>query len=111
MEIEIVKKYYEDKTTLSYIVYRKVGNFRFWHREDGPAYTSYHKSGFLEIEGYWFNNERHREDGPACIWYREDGSIKYQEFWLYGNRLTKKEWLRETKFKRRLKGTLLENKY
>lgn len=111
MEIEIRKKYYEDKTTILNILYHKVGHFRFWHREDGPAYTSYYMSGFVEIELYWFNNKRSREDGPAMIWYNEDGVIKAQEFWLNGHRLTEREWLRDTKFKRRLKGTLLEGKY
>lgn len=112
MEIEIIKTYHDKKKTKTKeIIYRKKDDYRFWHREDGPAYREFDLNGVLCYESYSINSDWHREDGPARIWYSEDGTIYRKEFWLNNKELTENEWLRETKFKRRLKGTLLENKY
>jgi hypothetical protein len=77
----------EEKYNSVYMV--KYHSYTAWykgmkfHREDGPAieYTNGNKEWF-------FNGLRHREDGPAVE--RTDG-VKY--WWLYGESLTKENWL------------------
>ena len=39
------------------------------HREDGPAYTAWHKNGDIYKEEYYYHGMLHRLDGPASIYY------------------------------------------
>lgn len=37
------------------------------HREDGPAFISYYKSGEVKREQYYLNGKPHNSNGPAAI--------------------------------------------
>ena len=54
MKPEIVKYYYETGELWREIYTDSNGN---WHREDGPAYVWYFKSGQVEYESYYVNGK------------------------------------------------------
>lgn len=50
------------------------------HREDGPAFLFYTKSGALTRETYYVDGHYHRIGGPSVLWYYENGSIRYESY-------------------------------
>ena len=78
-----------------------------YHREDNPAFISYHKDGSVECEAYFINDKRHRTDGPAWIGYYRDGSIDYEEYYINDKRATK-EQIEEIQFNKQFDKDLEE---
>ena len=66
-------------------------NYRY-HREDGPAYISYHGDGSVACEHYELNDKLHREDGPAFINYHRDGSIVCENYYINNKRYSGEEY-------------------
>jgi hypothetical protein len=62
------------------------------HREDGPAFIWYSKSGDIEGEQWRLNGDLHREDGPAQINYHKNGSVRSHKWFLQSSRLYKKDF-------------------
>ena len=82
-------KVYLDDGGLDYEYYML--NYRY-HREDGPAYISYHGDGSVACEHYELNDKLHREDGPAFINYHRDGSIGWEKYWLNGKQYSEEDY-------------------
>lgn len=71
---------------------------QIYHREDGPAFTSYHRNGQLKCEFWIRNGQYHREDfgseesdrcrriQPAFRIFYENGILE-EEAWFYEGKL------------------------
>jgi len=65
--------------------YTTIYDFRLlYHRDDGPAYISWHKNGVINIKDYCFEGKRHRVDGPAYIMYDWKGKKTDEAFFISG---------------------------
>lgn len=50
------------------------------HREDGPAWITYHENGNVEKECWWNHGTIHRLNGPCCLIWNSYGKMK-EEYW------------------------------
>jgi antitoxin component YwqK of YwqJK toxin-antitoxin module len=57
----------------------------YYHRLDGPAFTSCYSSGKIGRECYYLDGKLHREDGPAVTWYHENSEIEREYYYLNDN--------------------------
>ena len=57
------------------------------HRENGPAYESYHQNGNIHCREWYINGKCHRENGPAYESYHQNGHIKYRSWYINGKYL------------------------
>lgn len=80
MENQIIKKSYKfyNNTIEEYHLNGQL------HREDGPAYTEYNKSGNIKCEQYYNFDKYHREDGPAIIEYYKNGQVMLESYIVNG---------------------------
>jgi antitoxin component YwqK of YwqJK toxin-antitoxin module len=56
------------------------------HRENGPAFCEWYKSGRIKREEWYINSEHHRVDGPAVLKQYRSGKIKCKEYYIRGLR-------------------------
>lgn len=60
-------------------------NNNIWHREDGPAYTSYNSTtGNINMEVYYVNGKKHCENNPAYYEYDELGNKTKERWYKHG---------------------------
>jgi hypothetical protein len=68
-----------------------------FHREDGPACTTYYENGNIKYENYYINGNKHRENGPAYVSYYENGNIKFKIYYLNDKLCTNENYLKKIK--------------
>ena len=91
----------------AYTRYFKSGKIEFqsWflngkrHRNDGPSSIGYYLNGEIEFEHWHLNNKLHRTDGPAVVHYNKSGKIISKCWWINGSSIYPNEWLKENGYK------------
>lgn len=63
------------------------------HREDGPAYLVWDKTGILLFESYYQNFKLHREEGAAMVVYNQLGEITINRYYINGKELSEQEFM------------------
>jgi len=93
--------------TVNYKIWYKINNL---HKEDGPAFIEYYRSGKVKTRTWFRESKIHRENGPAVEKYLEDGTKVGEEYFLNGEAVTKEILENYKKISSLLKETQKEKK-